>query len=431
MDAAVPERRSGRPGPWPSSSDEAPRRAGAIARWWFAPVRRGVPWRVWLVTFTGLLAAPLWFAVGTAVAGLAVVAAVTVVGLALVPPLLTGLAKAAGLERLRAALVGPPIPPRPLATGPLLVRLTDRARWRPLVGVLAGLFVWIGLFVALVVTWSVLVSLLTVPLWGWSTALSWIQIAALAALGAMSVGLAFRATSGIGWIGHRFATWAFGPDPTAALQERVDTLAESRQEILDAVADERRRIERNLHDGVQQGLVAMGIDMSLAARLIEQDPDAARALIEQAQDKARASIGELRLLGRGLHPAILGDRGLDAALSSVVAGSTVPMTLTYDVSAELHADIAEAAYFVVNEAVSNVLKHAEARTASVGVTEAGNTIVVTVDDDGGGGADPSGGTGLVGLSARVRAVDGRLDVDSPPGGPTSIRAVLPLRTVDS
>ena len=388
-------------------------------------------WRALLYLFTGLLAAPIWLATGTIVIALSVVATVIVVGLPLVPALLAGLAKATGLERLRAGVGGPPIPPRPLARGSVRDRLTDPARWRPLAGVMSGVVVWTTLFVLAVTAWSGAVTLATVFTWGRPAGISVLQIGALTAIGVVGIGLVPRITIGAGRLGHRFATWAYGPDPTAALQARVDTLAESRQEILDAVADERRRIERNLHDGVQQGLVAMGIDMSLAARLIEEDPDAARALIEQAQDKARASIGELRLLGRGLHPAILGDRGLDAALSSIVTNSSVPMTLTYDVAAELHADIAEVAYFVVNEAVGNVLKHARARTASVAVTEAGNELLLTINDDGAGGADPKQGTGLSGLAARVRAVDGRLDVESPPGGPTSVRATLPLRTADA
>ena len=381
-----------------------------------------------LYLFTGLLTAPLWLAVGAVVVTLAIAATLLVVGLPLVPVLLAGLAKATGLERLRAGIAGPPIPPRPLAGGSVRDRLTDPARWHPLAGVMAGLLVWTVLFVVAVTAWAAAITLLTVPLWGPLAGMGWLVAIVLTGAAVAGIGLAPRVTTASSRMGHRFARWAYGPDPAAVLRARVDTLAESRQEILDAVADERRRIERNLHDGVQQGLVAMGIDMSLAARLVDEDPAAARDLIEQAQDKARASIGELRLLGRGLHPAILGDRGLDAALSSVVANATVPVSLVYEVTTDLHADIAEAAYFVVNEAVSNVMKHARARTASVTVNEAGNEISIVVNDDGRGGADPSRGTGLSGLAARVRAVDGRLDVDSPPGGPTSIQATLPLRT---
>ena len=209
------------------------------------------------------------------------------------------------------------------------------------------------------------------------------------------------------------------------MQDRVDQLSANRDEILSAVATERRRIERNLHDGVQQHLVAMGIDLGLAASKIEDDPEGAAELLRAATEKNRASIGELRTIGRGLHPAVLDDRGLDAALSAVVAGSPVPIDLRVEPGLELPIDTAEAAYFVVSEAIANLLKHARARTGSVQISDVDRVLHIRVHDDGRGGADVAKGTGLAGIAARVRGLDGTFDVSSPKGGPTTIDVRIP------
>ena len=140
-------------------------------------------------------------------------------------------------------------------------------------------------------------------------------------------------------------------------------LSDQRQQILDAVAGERRRIERNLHDGVQQQLVALGIDIGRANARIDSDPEGARQLLEEARDKVRGSIGELRLIGRGLHPAVLEDRGLDAALSAVVANAPIPIAVEITCRATLVEDVASTAYYVANEAVANILKHSHARVS--------------------------------------------------------------------
>jgi signal transduction histidine kinase len=147
--------------------------------------------------------------------------------------------------------------------------------------------------------------------------------------------------------------------------------------------------------------------------------------LRDAQAKNRATIGELRVIGRGLHPAVLDDRGLDAALSAVVSGSPVPVSLSVSPGLEAPIEVAEAAYFVVSEAVANMLKHAKARTASVTVSKSGGSLEVDVHDDGCGGADAQSGTGLAGIAARVRALDGDLTVSSPRGGPTHVHAELP------
>jgi signal transduction histidine kinase len=242
-------------------------------------------------------------------------------------------------------------------------------------------------------------------------------------------GGAARITVGVARIGRGFAESLLGPNDTVELQERVSELSNQRQQILVAVEAERRRIERNLHDGVQQQLVALGIDIGRARSRIDSDPEGARELLESAREKVRGSIGELRLIGRGLHPSVLEDRGLDAALSAVVAGSPIPIGVQINTTATLPDDTAATAYYVANEAVANILKHSKARIGSIHLDDdvhIERAVRLTIHDDGTGGADVNRGSGLAGMRARVEGVDGMFDIDSPRGGPTTVVAVLPI-----
>jgi signal transduction histidine kinase len=247
------------------------------------------------------------------------------------------------------------------------------------------------------------------------------------AVAAVALGAAPRLVVLVARLKLQMTAWFLGPDRLAAAERRVTTLASQRQDILDAVASERRRIERNLHDGVQQQLVAIGLDLGMAEHHLDGDPDRARELIVSARQKVQGSIGELRQLGRGLHPAILEDRGIDAALSAIVSNAPIPISIHVDPDLDLSTDVAETVYFVVNEALANVMKHAKARVASVHVTKVGADVRVTVHDDGSGGVDPSKGTGIAGIRARVNAVDGTCTVTSPEGGPTTVVVQIPRR----
>jgi signal transduction histidine kinase len=274
--------------------------------------------------------------------------------------------------------------------------------------------------------WAIPLYLLSLPLWGWAIGMGPVALVAAFVVGGATLGLAPRLVLLLGRGGARFAAAVLGPDRAEVMAARIDALTRQREEIVAAVAIERRRIERNLHDGVQQRLVALGIDLGMAAGRIHTDPDGAAALVAAAREQTRTAIGELRVLGRGLHPAILDDRGLDAALSAVVASSSVPLQLSVEPGIEVPIAVAETAYFVVNEAVTNTMKHADARSGSIRVTRRGDTLDVEVHDDGRGGADPGRGTGLAGMRARVQGADGSLIVTSPRGGPTIVRAQLPL-----
>jgi signal transduction histidine kinase len=223
------------------------------------------------------------------------------------------------------------------------------------------------------------------------------------------------------------AAWLLGPRRVEELERRVQKLAETRAGAVDAGVSELQRVERDLHDGAQARLVALAMDLGLAEqRLAQADPESAAEHVAAARGQARAAMAELRDLVRGIAPSILGDRGLDAALTALVSGQDPPVDLQVAVPAERPVGPPEtAAYFVVAEALTNARKHAGASRISVDVWLSDGRLIAEVVDDGAGGADPAGGSGLAGLRKRVAALDGVLMVSSPPGGPTRVRAEIP------
>ncbi|MEZ0065617.1 signal transduction histidine kinase [Streptacidiphilus sp. MAP12-20] len=232
------------------------------------------------------------------------------------------------------------------------------------------------------------------------------------------------------WMDTRAAAGLLGPSRTRELARRVEDLAESRAEVVDAADAERRRIERDLHDGAQQRLVSLAMNLGLARRMLKNLPaeeQAPRAMevIEEAHNEAQAAIAELRDLVRGLHPVVLEDRGLDAALSGIAARAPLPVKLDVALERRAAPAVEAVAYFVVSEALANIAKHAQASRAEIVVRENVSRLIITVVDDGVGGADPAKGTGLVGLRQRAASVDGILQITSPLGGPTTLRVELP------
>jgi len=207
--------------------------------------------------------------------------------------------------------------------------------------------------------------------------------------------------------------------------DAYDQLAASRARIVEAGDAERRRLERNLHDGAQQRFVALALDLTLLGATLEKDPPAARKTLTAAQDQLAQGLDELRELARGIHPAVLTDRGLGPALQALVRRAPVPVQITELPEDRLTAAVEAAAYYVVAEALTNVAKYAGASHVTVSVSRTGGLATLTVSDDGVGGADATRGTGLCGLADRLEALDGRLDVDSPPGHGTQIRAEIP------
>jgi signal transduction histidine kinase len=210
----------------------------------------------------------------------------------------------------------------------------------------------------------------------------------------------------------------------AEQKAHVEELKGSRARVIDAERKERQRLERNLHDGAQQRLVALSLELSRLEKSLADDPEASERL-DRARSEIAVSLDELRSVARGLHPAVLSGHGLEVALESIAASSPTPVRLSVTLEGRLPEPIEVAAYYVVSESLANIGKHARAKSVSVDVARSGGLLVVEVVDDGVGGADSEGGSGLRGLADRVEAHGGRLRVWSPVGDGTRLRAEMP------
>ncbi len=237
--------------------------------------------------------------------------------------------------------------------------------------------------------------------------------------------LVARADHGLAWA-------LLGPSRREELAQRIESLARSRAEIVTATDAERRRIERDLHDGAQQRLVSLAMNLAMARARFEDVPAPVTQAIADAHEEALLALSEVREFIRGLHPAVLNDRGLDAALSGLAARAPLPVRLTVDLDRPAPPGVEAVAYFIVSEAITNVVKHAQATQAEVVAVRDGSKLRIVVSDDGVGGAfvaeGGQGGTGLRSLRQRAASVDGTLAVLSPPGGPTVITAELPCES---
>jgi signal transduction histidine kinase len=211
----------------------------------------------------------------------------------------------------------------------------------------------------------------------------------------------------------------------AELRAKVEELRASRSRMLRIGLEERRRLERDLHDGAQQRLVSMALNLRLARDRLHDDPASTERLLEGASGELESALAELRELARGIHPAVLTDRGLDTALEILVRRAPMPVDLAGLPGERLPEAIELATYYVVSEALTNVAKYAKATYATVNVERRNGKLVVEVSDDGVGGADPEKGTGLRGLVDRLAVIEGRLEVNSEPGGGTTVRARIP------
>ncbi|MGW7367798.1 sensor histidine kinase [Streptomyces sp. NPDC054841] len=224
---------------------------------------------------------------------------------------------------------------------------------------------------------------------------------------------------------NRIAPALLKDSSAEALRQRVEDLTQSRAGAVDAAAAERRRIERDLHDGAQQRLVSLALNLGIAKVTLTDLPPEVRQVIDDAHREAKESVEELNNLVRGLHPAVLDELGLDAALPGLAARAPLPVRLRTDIPERAAPAVEAVAYFVVSEALTNIAKHAHATRADVTVSRLGGILRVVIADDGVGGADPARGTGLTGLSQRVGSVDGTIRMSSPTGGPTVMTVELP------
>ncbi|HET7070877.1 MAG TPA: sensor domain-containing protein [Nocardioides sp.] len=223
----------------------------------------------------------------------------------------------------------------------------------------------------------------------------------------------------------RIDRWFLAFGTTERLEQRVETLTETRNQSLDHAAAELRRIERDLHDGAQARLAGLGMTLGMAAELVDRDPDAARRMLAEARQTSSAALGDLRDVVHGIHPPVLADRGLKAAIEALALDLAVPVEVTGQAAATLAAPVESAAYFTVAECLANVAKHAGASRAWVELGGTSDLLSVVVGDDGHGGADPSSGSGMRGVARRLAAFDGTMRVSSPTGGPTLVTLEVP------
>jgi signal transduction histidine kinase len=254
-----------------------------------------------------------------------------------------------------------------------------------------------------------------------------LTVAFLFVVGLVLLPVAASATRGMAILHRAVVEGLLCISPSEALRRDNERLRGSRSAAIELEASELRRIERDLHDGAQQRLVMLAIDLSLAEDKIETDPAAAKVLVAEARDQARLALGELRDVVRGAAPAILLDRGLAAALSAVASRSPIPTYVdsTLAQGERLPHGVERAAYYVVSEALTNVAKHGHATRCAVRLIRQPGWLFVEIRDDGSGGATLVPGGGLAGLRDRVEALDGRLELLSPIGGGTIIRVSLP------
>jgi signal transduction histidine kinase len=385
-------------------------------------------------------------------------------GVGMIPLALVGLAilfftfllaqGAATVERelgntLLSISVDPPVRRTPTSRNPLQhfwARLIDPVTWKELIYLFLRFPLGLVSFIAALVLWTAAVTGLATPFIGWlmitngpegEGAFMWLQgsdpsvFAYLAnvATGAGALLLVPWVMRGFGLLYTAMSHVLLGRSREQELEHEVERLADSRERSVDATTTERVRIERDLHDGAQARLLSLAVDLGRARdRLSAEAPDSeATTLVTDAHEQAKVALTELRDLARGIHPAVLTDRGLDAALSSLAAGSPVPVSLEVDLPERPSPRIEAVAYFVLSELLANVARHSQAASTQVTVARRDDRLVLEVGDDGIGGADPAKGTGLAGLAERVQAVDGTLTVSSPEGGPTLVRTDLPFQ----
>jgi signal transduction histidine kinase len=381
----------------------------------------------------------LWFTAFTTLLATGASLLITLVGL----PVLTAtfyLARAAAHgERARVrAFLGTEIehpsykPPKGNGLWHRLVApFTDRTTWKEL------FYVWLVQPILGVVNFTVAVTVWAVPLWAitlpiyaihgegsapelWSGERldTWHEVLPVLIAGLVVLPL-------VPWIIRAFARLDAAVARACLRPSKVDQLRATQARSVDIAMSDRRQIERDLHDGAQQRLLSLGMDLGMALEKFDSDPDAARGLVGDAHAELQRAIAELRNLARGIHPAVLTDRGLDAALSALAARSTVPVKLDVQLKERPPASVEATAYFIVAEALTNAARYAHANAVAVKVHQHGDKLHIEVADDGVGGAAQRPGGGLAGLADRASSVEGTLRISSPTGGPTVVAAELP------
>jgi signal transduction histidine kinase len=391
-----------------------------------------------LYLLLGLVAGIVAFTIWVTAVSLSISLIILIIGLPIVLLSFALFRVLCNVERHRAALVfGEPISGsyRPVPPGSrfgqrLRIVSTDPQSWKDtaylfVLGIVGT--VWGSIWAVL---WGYALGSITLPAWWWTLpddamylwfhVDTWQENAIAVAIGLVLIPVSLYAQRGLALSQAQIARWLLEP----SLAARVEQLKETRAGAVDVAAAELQRIERDLHDGAQARLVALAMDLGMAEERFDRDPESARELVGEAREEAKRALAELRDLARGIRPGLLEERGLEAAIAALAARSPVPARATVDVPRRPPANVESAAWFVVSEALANTAKHSGAERATVWVRLRHDSLHVEVVDDGRGGANPAG-AGLKGLAQRVEALDGSLEVNSPPGGPTLVRADLP------
>ena len=391
-----------------------------------------------------------WYAVGAIIVGPFVATLAFGIVVALISTGLTTLLAgigilfiAAGIESSRVVawverwrvFVGEPDKPRAHPYRPFrggivdIVRaeFADEARWRDVLYVAVDLPLTIIESTVVGVAWALALSALTLPIWFEPRAsLPPIWLASVA--GVLLLFVAASLSQIVIRLHRQVVAGLLCTSESRALRREVETLRQSRSAVIDVEASELSRIERDLHDGAQQRLVMLSIDLGLASERIDTDPEGAKELMRSSQEQAREALAEIRQLVRGIAPSILLDRGLVPAIESITGRGPIRTSIRSELApgTRLSAAVERTAYFVASEALANVAKHSGGSNCEVRVRLEGDQLVVEIWDDGKGGAIVAPGGGLAGLASRVAGVDGTLTVTSPSGGPTLIRAAIPV-----
>jgi signal transduction histidine kinase len=415
----------------------------------FAPLSEA---RTWSASLHLLLDMPFgiaWFVI--AIVGLSVgvgLVVVALVGLVILAATVFAGRLIGIVERTRAAtFLGLKVSPPPARVRPegtwagLRSFLTDPVGWKGLGYGMLMLPIGIINFTIVVTMWAIALAGSTYPVWGWAVPAKfgdnhvihgWLKagyISGTFVVGVLVLMAAPHVIRGLAAMDGGLVKGLLGGSPTAELRQRVETLTVSRDASVDIAETERRRIERDLHDGVQAQLVTLAMDLGMARQKLESGADAdpsVLALVERAHDDSKRAVADLRNLVRGIHPAVLTDRGLDAAVSALAARSPIPVEVSISLPSRPPATLESAAYFVIAEALTNAAKHSDASLVRVDASVVGGLLRIEIRDDGRGGADIEHGGGLAGLSSRLAAIEGRLRIASPIGGPTTVLAELPL-----
>jgi signal transduction histidine kinase len=398
-------------------------------------------WRDSIYVFGGIILAGIWLTLLWTLVSVGIGLVFVLVGFPMLALTLLLWRWGANRERERATLVlGTPIADahRPLPNGFWKrwgARLRDPATWKDLLFLgLVGPIVWIVFGAIVVAFWAASLAAILSPVFSASAADgSWLgglrpaELLGIALAGVLGIVLALAVTRGLAAASGALARGLLAPGDRAELEARVAAVEASRAGAVDSADARLRRIERDLHDGAQHRLAYVAMELGRAREKLADDPQGADRLIAEAHEESKKAMVELRDLARGIHPSVLTDRGLDAAVSALAERCPVPVDVDVALDRRPPPAAETAAYYVIAEALTNVGKHAGGTRASVRASYDDGKLVVEVADDGRGGARRAAGSGLEGLAQRVDALDGTLTVDSPAGVGTTIRAELPYR----